>query len=720
MPIIDCVTIYPSSVEICIKYDLIFPEVECQPPPYIQHLRIIQRKSKYRPGNKIQFNCDRGNTLYGPREVICKSDGEWDAPFPSCSEVFCYDPPHVVHGYTTTAQSEAINVDGYVLYQCEKGYTMTGLNRIQCMENGSWGEFRPHCEIIKCTNPEDIDYGVMEPQGVNFTYGTAVTYTCETDYKINGTMTLECTESGMWSREYPSCVAKECALPESIENGYAYTETAALTVGSIAQYTCHQGYDIDGNATRVCLQNESWSSTPPTCRPVKCVPPPVIAHGTFINDVGVYNTTVLYKCRNHYQLLGDSLLTCNENQTWSGAVPYCTPKNCSDLGTISYGRVVYDSRKVGDEAEYLCHDGYRLIGDIRRECLPDLTWSGNEPECEFITCTSPPKVEFSRYIGMTPFRPGQVIKYTCDTGYEIQGKDTRTCRIDGSWTGPTPKCVSITCMVPKEITNSQIKVNDNSYGSTIEYVCDQGYEITGTPKRTCSEDKDWTGSEPTCGKALCPPPDTTPFGIIVGESHEVGAKVSYECSEGYNLIGLKTLTCLISKRWSGAAPTCSPIECDKPSDVISNGRMISTDFTYDSTIHYVCDSGYYIDGPTSRTCQANKTWNNPIPVCERVECPRPLKPPNCQVEGFDFRYKEHLSYTCQNGFQLVGPNVRTCQADKTWTGSEPKCVPLQCPDPEPPANGRVLKQGTAQPLLIPTPTGPVLYCKHPKLYVLVE
>ena len=31
-------------------------------------------------------------------------------------------------------------------------------------------------------------------------------------------------------------------------------------------------------------------------------------------------------------------------------------------------------------------------------------------------------------------------------------------------------------------------------------------------------------------------------------------------------------------------------------------------------------------------------------------------------------------YTCDPGFSLQGREERTCQADETWSGSEPKCV----------------------------------------------
>ena len=31
------------------------------------------------------------------------------------------------------------------------------------------------------------------------------------------------------------------------------------------------------------------------------------------------------------------------------------------------------------------------------------------------------------------------------------------------------------------------------------------------------------------------------------------------------------------------------------------------------------------------------------------------------------------TYTCDTGFLLIGDNNRTCQADSTWTGTDPTC-----------------------------------------------
>ena len=38
-------------------------------------------------------------------------------------------------------------------------------------------------------------------------------------------------------------------------------------------------------------------------------------------------------------------------------------------------------RGVGDIVEYTCSSGYDLVGSSSRTCLPDGTWTENTPQC---------------------------------------------------------------------------------------------------------------------------------------------------------------------------------------------------------------------------------------------------------------------------------------------------------------------------------------------------
>lgn len=56
-----------------------------------------------------------------------------------------------------------------------------------------------------------------------------------------------------------------------------------------------------------------------------------------------------------------------------------------------------------------------------------------------------------------------------------------------------------------------------------------------------------------------------------------------------------------------------------------------------------------------------------------VQCPQPLDVENGRVVSSSSTYGSLASYECINGFRLVGPATRKCEADKQWEGEQPFC-----------------------------------------------
>jgi len=60
-------------------------------------------------------------------------------------------------------------------------------------------------------------------------------------------------------------------------------------------------------------------------------------------------------------------------------------------------------------------------------------------------------------------------------------------------------------------------------------------------------------------------------------------------------------------------------------------------------------------------------------------CPRIFAPVNgmisCQLRSDNVANPgETCQFSCDDGFTLTGSSVRTCQNDRTWSGTEPMCV----------------------------------------------
>ena len=58
---------------------------------------------------------------------------------------------------------------------------------------------------------------------------------------------------------------------------------------------------------------------------------------------------------------------------------------------------------------------------------------------------------------------------------------------------------------------------------------------------------------------------------------------------------------------------------------------------------------------------------------EDVACPQLQSPMNGAVSVDDLSVDSVASYTCDTGYLLTGPAMRTCGGDGQWIGSEPSC-----------------------------------------------
>ena len=66
--------------------------------------------------------------------------------------------------------------------------------------------------------------------------------------------------------------------------------------------------------------------------------------------------------------------------------------------------------------------------------------------------------------------------------------------------------VIVTCSSLTPPTNGSISCSDNgdfSYEDTCNFTCNTGYELTGSESRTCQSDGSWSGSTAMCDRGKC-------------------------------------------------------------------------------------------------------------------------------------------------------------------------------------------------------------------------
>ena len=60
---------------------------------------------------------------------------------------------------------------------------------------------------------------------------------------------------------------------------------------------------------------------------------------------------------------------------------YCLVIVCDTLENPVNGMVTVSGATINSTANYLCNDGYALIGEALRMCQRNRQWSGDEPKC---------------------------------------------------------------------------------------------------------------------------------------------------------------------------------------------------------------------------------------------------------------------------------------------------------------------------------------------------
>jgi len=166
------------------------------------------------------------------------------------------------------------------------------------------------------------------------------------------------------------------------------------------------------------------------------------------------------------------------------------------------------------------------------------------------------------------------------------------------------------------------------------------------------------------GRVGCMPPPSPQNGSVQA-SGEVGAEAVYECSVGFTLDGSSKRLCQADGTWTGAAPTCEPLDCGAlPASPHAKYDVPCS--TYACTATAGCESGYGSTTYPIFTCTKAGTWDGLTPVCTP-----------CRIEAED----DTLAYwlledSSGQSFRDSGPNqlngvlgatTAAETSDPTWT-----------------------------------------------------
>ncbi|HVZ73733.1 MAG TPA: hypothetical protein VHJ20_15240 [Polyangia bacterium] len=516
--------------------------------------------------------------------------------------------------------------------------------------------------------------------------GGTATYTCNLGADLNGEATRTCRADGTWSGTAPTCGVKDCGPLTSPTNGTVATPMGTA-VDAVATYSCKTGYGASPSATRMCQIDGTWSGVQPTCVVANCPQLAAPMNGN-VSAMLTFGAQAQYTCNSGYTLTGKATSTCNNDGTWSDPAPTCVIKDCGAVTKPTNGSVTSTTTTYGSTATFACGMGYTVSGAASIKCQADGTWSASSPTCTVADCGAP-TAPTNGTVSAPTTTYGATATFACKLGYLQAGSPTQTCGADGHWAGAAPTCAIADCGALTAPTNGMVAATATTYGSVATYTCTTGYGPSGSPTRTCGADGKWDGVAPTCVLATCPNL-TSPAGGSVTATPTYNGTATYSCNTGYTISGAATRTCLANGTWSGAAPTCTIKNCGALT-APTNGTVTDPTTTYGASATYACNTGYSASGALTSTCQADGTWSGTAPTCTIKNCGTLTGPTNGSIAVTTTTYGSTATYSCNDssGYALAGAATRTCGADGNWSGTAPTCVIRDCGALTNPTNGSV-------------------------------
>lgn len=168
-----------------------------------------------------------------------------------------------------------------VTYACRTKYVLRGVRQRMCGKNGHWNPQgkKSKCVPIGCGGLNNVQAkGVLTQSflsGPPYPLGSVVSFSCPAPFELSGPKQIVCSETGNWhpNEDKPQCIlASGCASPPPPPwNGLSTAANITgipYPVGFWVNYTCTNGYGLDGIPYRICGHDGTWW---PSSRRHQCV-----------------------------------------------------------------------------------------------------------------------------------------------------------------------------------------------------------------------------------------------------------------------------------------------------------------------------------------------------------------------------------------------------------------------------------------------------------------
>lgn len=141
-----------------------------------------------------------------------------------------------------------------------------------------------------------------------------------------------------------------------------------------------------------------------------------------------------------------------------------TEQLCSHLPNVTNGYLTptHTPPSAGTKLDVICNAGFQLEHDV--VCTEHGSWDPPQVVCQPTYCSQPPAI--SHGLGtLVPNTSAQQasVNYSCNAGFELKGTDTLYCTDNGTWIGPVPHCLRVSCGPPPHFPNGICGLSQKEY-----------------------------------------------------------------------------------------------------------------------------------------------------------------------------------------------------------------------------------------------------------------
>nr|AHA51060.1 E-selectin [Danio rerio] len=278
--------------------------------------------------SQCEYSCEEGYELKGSSTTMCTSTTEWSNEPPTCELVQCPELAKPLEGEMDCNHPMGqFSYLSSCVFVCDEGYNLrdSSSSILICGATGQWNDHSP-LEIVKC---KEVDITPPAHAKVHCTnedipYESQCEYSCEEGYELKGSSTTTCTSTTEWSSEPTICELIQCPALDNLVNG-DLSCNSSFSYGSKCSFSCAEGFILQGASEISCTNTAEWSQKPPRCEAVVCpqLSDPANGYTNCSSDEPFFGTVCNFICFDGHQLDSNETVMCSHDGRWSGEVAVC-------------------------------------------------------------------------------------------------------------------------------------------------------------------------------------------------------------------------------------------------------------------------------------------------------------------------------------------------------------------------------------------------------------